>query len=80
MHHMDACHETFRRLCEIAEYREEGSSPFLVADLVHQEDLFKIQEKIGDTLLKLAQAIGLEDELVKRFPYAFEPLEVESPE
>lgn len=50
-----------------------GSSPFIVGDLVHQEDLFDIQEKFSALLADLATDIGNSgiDEITTAFPYVF---------
>lgn len=50
-----------------------GGNPFIVGDLVHQDDLFDIQEKFTELLSALASDIGNSgiDEIVKAFPYVF---------
>lgn len=50
-----------------------GSSPFIVGDLVHQDDLFDIQEKFTALISELANDIGDAgiDKVVKAFPYLF---------
>lgn len=50
-----------------------GSSPFIVGDLVHQEDLFDIQEAFTALLSDLATDVGDKGitKIVKAFPYLF---------
>lgn len=55
-----------------------GRSPFIVGDLVHQEDLFTIQEKFTELLADLATDVGDAgiDEITEAFPYVFLTKEV----
>lgn len=50
-----------------------GRNPFIVSDLVHQDDLFTIQEKLTKLLSALATDVGNDgiDAIIKAFPYVF---------
>ena len=50
-----------------------GRGPWVVADLVHQEDLFEIQEAFNALVADLATDIGGAgiDKIVKAFPFLF---------
>ena len=72
--------ETLRKLAEIAQLGG-GRSPFVCCDLVDQEDLFEVQEKLGETMLAAAQildAYGVQrryacaELLADQMPYAFQ--------
>jgi hypothetical protein len=66
-----ACQQAFERLCKMAARGQ--TNPFIVGDLVYQEDLYEAQNDLSDVLLTLAQELGPAHEatLVKRFPYVF---------
>ena len=66
--------EIFDDLCEIAESKPEyGGSPLICCDLVDQEHLFEIQNKLAILLLKLADDVGqsAHTKLQKDMGYAF---------
>ncbi len=50
-----------------------GRGPWVVADLIHQEDLFDIQEAFNSLVGDLATDIGNDgiDKITKAFPYLF---------
>ena len=54
-----------------------GRSPFLCADLVDQEDLYDIQEKLSTLMADLANDVGT-DILSTEFPWAFQTEKVGS--
>lgn len=48
------------------------SSPFICCDLVSQENLFDVQEKLRELMLDIACFVeGGQERLCKEFPYAF---------
>lgn len=61
------------RLVAIATHQGSHRDPFICCDLVVQEELFDIQEKLSQLMLDLATDIGPESEdmLCTRMPYAF---------
>ncbi len=59
-------------LKKLAKWKCDGrEEPFIGADMVDQDVLFDMQEYLGAELLKAAQKIGKEDDLVKTFPWLF---------
>lgn len=63
--------DIFDRLVDIAGTRASQREELLAADLVNQENLFEIQDKISGLLLDVANDLDRAPELVRRFPYAF---------
>lgn len=41
-------------------------------DLIEQEDLFAVQDKISELILKVAQKENKTDDLVKSFPWLYD--------
>ena len=72
--------ETLRKLAELAQLGG-GRDPFICCDLVAQEDLFEVQEKLAETMLAAAQILdaygvgrryACAELLADQMPYAFQ--------
>lgn len=58
-------------LVKIAKMGGSHRDPFICCDTVYQENLFDIQEALGELLLKIAKDVRCEEFLVEQMPYAF---------
>ena len=65
--------EILDRLEDIAAMGGSNRDPFICCDLVGQEELFEIQNKLATLMLDVAHAIGngASEGLAKRFPYIY---------
>lgn len=64
--------DIFNRLVKLAKMPASMREEFLAADLVHQENLERIQGALGALLLDVATETGQVPVLLREFPYAFE--------
>ena len=70
--------QVFLRMVELAkQHNGNGKSPWVVADIVHQEALFNIQERYLTVLGELGRILGpgYEAVLLQQLGYAFKPVE-----
>lgn len=63
--------QLFHRLIGIAKMDGSSRDPFICCDLVGQDELFSIQEKLATLLLDLGNDIGKADQLSREMPHTF---------
>ena len=61
----------FENLRDIMAMPASGRDVFASADLVGQDELFEIQDKLAQMTLKAAQQVNREKELAKRFHWIY---------
>lgn len=67
------------KLVCLAKMQGSARSPFIVADLVGQDELYALQDELMQIIGDLAHQLGMSEYIVKALPYCFKVAEVEEP-